>query len=141
MRRLITSIFIIIFAGFALFGLSFMAHQDAGHDSCLAGGAFGAVCPQGMGAFSMIDLHFSALSQFSSATFSGLPTADMMILLGVLIGLVASVGRYSAPNIGAVVMRHRQSFDLLHFTYRQQMAGWLAIHNRKTFAPIRVSSF
>lgn len=142
MQRLITSVLIVIFVGFAVFGLSFMAHQDAtAHGGCLAGGAFGAACPQDIGAFSMIDLHFSALSQFSSATFSGLPAADTMVLFGLLVALVVGVGRYGASDIGAVVIRCRRSFDLLHFTYRQQLTGWLAVHNRKNPSPIRVFSF
>lgn len=142
MLRILTSILIILFAGFAVFGLSFMTHPDNGaHDGCLAGGAFGSVCPQDIGSFSMIDLHFDALEQFSSATFSGLPTLAALLLLGFVFVVVAGIGiRIAASAIG-VFMKRRGLFDALHSSFRRQLIAWLALHNRKNPSLLCVSHY
>lgn len=138
MQRLITSILIVIFVGLAVFGLSFMTHQgNASHDGCLAGGASNRVCAQNIGAFSMIDLHFSALTNFSSATFSELPPMNVMLLLSTLliVGMSLPAHRY------AVIMRQRRSFDLFHSVFHQQLTAWLALHTRRNPSLVRVFSF
>lgn len=142
MQRLITGILIVIFVGLAVFGLSFMAHQGtATHDGCLARGASNAVCTQDIGAFSMIDLHFSALTNFSSATFSEVPSMNMAVLLGVLFALLPIVGVNWSAHGYAVVIRQRRLFDLLHSVFHRQLIGWLALHNRRNPSLVRVFSF
>lgn len=142
MQRFITSVLIVIFVGLAVFGLSFMAHQgNASHDGCLAGGASNGVCTQDIGAFSMINLHFSALTNFSSATFSGLPLTDALVLLGVFFAFLPILGINGLAHKYAVLMRQRRSFDLLHSIFHQQLIGWLALHNRRNPSLARVFSF
>lgn len=141
MQRIFVSIFIVLFAGFAVLGLSFMAHQDAGHESCLAGGAFGTACPQDIGAFSMIDLHFNALTQFSSATFSGLPTLDASMLLGFFLAAIAGIGISITSSAIIVFIKQRGSFDALHSAFRRELIGWLALHNRRNPSPVCVFNF
>ncbi len=129
MQRSIIAIFTVLFIGFAVFGLSFMAHQGTGaHDGCLAGGAFNAACPQDIGAFSMIDLHFTALSNFSSATFSHLPDIGMLAFLGVVFAMVFGSGALLRPDRSFAPWRH--AFDLIRSSFHRQLTEWIALHNK-----------
>jgi hypothetical protein len=135
MQRLITSFLIVAFAGLSVFGIVFMVHQgDVTHDGCLAGTPFNTACPQSMGAFSMIDLHFEALGLFSSATFSELSAVAGLAFLGVLLaGLLGSdMGVLSQAAV--VVMQRRQFFDLAHSAFHRRIADWLVLHSKRDIA-------
>ncbi len=132
MKRVVTGIFIVLFAALSILGIVFMVHQgDMKHDGCLAGGAFNTACPQNMSAFSMIGLHFDALGTFSSATFSSLPTIGGPALLGIVLSLFASFGAILLSYIVAIIMRRRKVFDLDHSLFHWQMSMWFALHNKK----------
>lgn len=142
MRRLLIGIFIVLFATLTLFGLSFMLHQGgAAHEGCVASGAFGTACPQGIDAFSMIELHFGVLSQFSSVTFSGVPAIDMLALFSGLLFLVLSCGGSGGVQDGAIIIRLRRSFDLLRSTVRHRLNTWLALATRRDPSSLCVFDF
>lgn len=142
MRRLLTGIFIVLFATLTLFGLSFMLHQNgAAHEGCVASGASGTVCPQGIDAFSMIELHFGVLSQFSSVTFSGAPAIDMLALFGSLLFLILYFGSSGISQDVATIIRLRRSFDLLRSTVRHRLNTWLALATRRNPSSFCVFDF
>lgn len=144
MQRLIVTLFIVMFVAFGVFGLSFMTHQSdtMSHDGCLAGGAFGSVCPQGIGSLSMIDLHFDALSYFSSATFSDLQVIAIMALFSVLAGLLFARLRIDvSAHAVAIILRTRKCFALACAAAYRQLASWLVVHTRKNPSPVCVFNF
>lgn len=132
MRRLLTSLLIAVFASTALFAVFFMTHQGAmEHDSCLAGAPFNAVCPQNMSAFPMIDLHFEAMSVFSSATFSNISSIGMIAMLGILLSALLTFSATLLSQRAVAVVRRRQTFDLASSTFHMRITDWLSLHSRR----------
>lgn len=115
MKNLFLAAFIIGFMGVALFGFAMM---DS-HHNCVISGIFSSSCAQN--ALAMVASHFTAFGSFSSAIFSGLVIALLLILTSFALALDAKLDIF----LKRILVFNPPSF------FREKFLQWLEFHQKR----------